>query len=101
KWMKESLRKIPLRGTDGDHFSELREFNHDCRAELAEKVGDAINAYLSTKKADSYDEMKMLAMEVNTLLRDFGLAIQYDGRPCLLRAATNDGRGMLRLETQD
>jgi hypothetical protein len=86
---------------EGDYFAELRSINHTYRSELAKHVGRALNMFLNKQCPADYDGQKQLVVNVNSLLREFGLSIEHGGSPCLLRAQQSGGANMYRLETQD
>jgi hypothetical protein len=101
KHLQGLFGKISIPDGAGDFFAELRDINHAYRAELAKHVSKALNAYLEQQRPENYEEKKSLALEINTLLREFGLAISHNNKPCLLRATLKGEKGLLRLEIQD
>jgi hypothetical protein len=95
------FREATIRSGKEDCFKAFHNLHHAYRQELSEHLARALKAYLSTQQPTSYEEMKALTIQLNTLLRDFGLAFSYENKPCLLRAQSDGDMTRLRLQVQD
>ncbi len=89
---------VELRPNDETFFADLRGIDHSYHAELAKHVARRLNAYLSDQHPETYEEKKLLAIKVNKIIREFGLAIFHPKGPCTLRVGNDGETGRFRLE---